>query len=378
VPSNVTAKQGGSTYNNFDTNPNFYIHNLVIDSPEVARDKTMMYAGRMFGGDLQWTFNNSVDDFSNAVNIPLRNMLTNYTSSVSCIQGQSSQTLSVPFNHVQTLPSGANLTPMVFVWGGTATDVIVNGLPANGISFTKNMVAKTVTISGNPTETTFFTVTTTGTSGLPIMGSGTVTVGLPAGNEIHNFTASAFNSNFYQFVSSNMNGNLGNVNFEGLNLRARLTLEAATQILYTTHYPSTLTLVFESGFSGTVRLNNVNHTASGGVAVIPNVPPGNHVITRGGSTNLFYIRTAYATLNVNQINENAITLYPNPTTDYLYVDKGLQEVNIESIHIFNLTGQLVSRYGNVQSMYVGNLPSGLYIVEMKTQEGAFKKKFIKR
>lgn len=378
VPSNVTAKQGGATYNNFDTNPNFYVHNLVIDSPEVGRDKTMMYAGRMFGGDIQWTFNNAVDDNSNAVNIPLRNMLQNYTTSVECIQGQSTQTLSVPFNHVQTLPAGGNLSQMVYVWGGTATDVIVNGLPANGVSFTKDMVAKTLTISGNPTETTFFTVTTTGTSGLPVMGDGTITVGLPAGNEIHNFTASAFNSNFYQFVNSNMNSNLGNVSFEGLTLRARLTLEAATQIVYTTHYPSTLTLVFEPGFNGTVRLNNVNFPASAGVAVIPDVPPGNHVITRGNSTNLFYIRTAYATLNVNQINENAITLYPNPTSDYLYIDLGHQELTIESVSIYNLTGQLVSRFGDVQSLYVGQLQSGMYIVEMKTQEGVFKKKFIKR
>jgi len=377
IPSNVTAKQGGATYNNFDTNPDYYVSTLTIDSPEVAKDNVMLYAGRMFGGDIQWTFNNAVDDFSNAVNIPLRNFITNYTSSVECIQGESSQSLSVPFNHVQTLPSGANLNNMVFVWGGTATDVIVNGLPANGVVFEKNMTEKTLTISGNPTENTFFTVTTTGNIGLPVMGNGNITVGLPAGDEIHNFTASAFNSNFYQFINANMNSNLGNTSFDGLILRARMNMEAATQIPYTTYYPSTLTLVFEPNFNGTVRLNGVNYNASGGVAVIEDVPPGNHVITRGNSTNLFYIKTSYGTLNVDNPLLQTLTLYPNPTSNYLYIAADTQ-LQLEKSEIYNLNGQLIKRFGDVQQLQVQDLPTGLYIVKLFTSEGTVQKKFVKK
>jgi pectate lyase len=377
VPSNVTAKQGGATYNNFDTNPNYYVSTLTIDSPEVARDKVMMYAGRMFGGDIQWTFNNAVDDGSNAVNIPLRNFITNYTSSVECIQGESSQTLTVPFNNVQTLPSAANLNSMVYVWGGTATDVIVNGLPAHGVTFQKDMAAKTLTVSGNPTDSVFFTVTTTGTSGLPVMGDGSVNVGLPAGDEIHNFTASAFNSNFYQFLNANMNSNLGNTSFDGLTLRARMNLEAATQIPYTTYYPSTLTLVFEPGFSGTVRLNGVNYNAAGGVAVIENVPPGNHVITRGNSTNLFYIKTSYGTLSIDNPLLQTLTLYPNPTSDYLYIAADTQ-LQLEKSEIYNLNGQLIKRFGGAHQLQVQDLPTGLYIVKLFTSEGTVQKKFVKK
>lgn len=377
VPSNVTAKQGSSTYNNFDTNPNYYVSTLTIDSPEVAKDKVMMYAGRMFGGDIQWTFNNAVDDNSNALNIPLRNFITNYTSPLEFIQGESSQTLTVPYNNMQTVPSDANLNRMVYVWGGTATDVIVNGLPANGVTFQKDMTAKTLTISGNPNGNVFFIVATTGTSGLPVMGNGSITVGLPAGDEIHNFTASAFNSNFYQFLNANMNSNLGNTSFDGLPLRARLTLEAATQILYTTYYPSTLTLVFEPGFSGTVRLNGVNYNASGGVAVINNVPAGDHVITRGNSTNLFFIKTSYGTLNIDEHLMQSITLFPNPTSDFLYIGSD-NRLQLEKSEIYNLKGQLIKRFGKVSQLQVQDIPTGLYIVKLFTSKGTVQKKFMKK
>lgn len=377
VPSNVTAKQGGSSYNNFDTNPNYYVNNLTIQSPEDARDTVMMYAGRMFGGDIQWTFNNAVDDSSNAVNIPLRDFITNYTTSVSCVQGQSTQTLNVPFNNMQTLPAGTTLNSMVFVWGGTATDVIVNGLPANGLTFTKDMVAKTLTISGNPSASVSFTVTTTGTSGLPVMGDGSVTVGLPASHEIHNFSTNAFNSFFYSFVSSNMDGNIGNVNFEGLSLTARLNMEAATQILYTTYFPSTLTLVCENGFSGSLKLDGVNYTATGGVITIPNVAPGNHVITRNNTTKLYFIRTTYSELGTEVVDLQTIKIYPNPASDVLNIHLDAQ-ILINKINIYNITGQLIKSFGNENSLQIGDLNQGVYMIEIDTNHGKEIKKFIKK
>ena len=84
--SNITSFQGGNTYNNFDTNPAYYIHNLTIDEPEVARDNTMQYAGRVSGGDISWEFDNSVDDTSYDLNQGLFNMLVGYTTSLVYVQ----------------------------------------------------------------------------------------------------------------------------------------------------------------------------------------------------------------------------------------------------------------------------------------------------
>lgn len=71
-------QKGGNTYNNFDTDAAFYVKNLVIDSPNDAKDKVMQYSGRVQGGDFQWTFNNAVDDASYDVNTALKSALTSY------------------------------------------------------------------------------------------------------------------------------------------------------------------------------------------------------------------------------------------------------------------------------------------------------------
>jgi hypothetical protein len=59
----------------------------------------------------------------------------------------------------QTLCSGAALTPIVFTYGGSATSLIANSLPP-GLTSNINTVDKTITISGIPTQTGTFTVTT--------------------------------------------------------------------------------------------------------------------------------------------------------------------------------------------------------------------------
>ncbi len=84
----VVSAYGGNTYNNFDTNPS-EMYAYTADSPEIARDKVIGYAGRVYGGDFKWTFTNSVDDASYAVNAALKTALTGYKTSMVSIQGDS-------------------------------------------------------------------------------------------------------------------------------------------------------------------------------------------------------------------------------------------------------------------------------------------------
>jgi uncharacterized repeat protein (TIGR02543 family) len=91
ISSTVKSAYGQNTYNNFDTNPAI-MYAYTPDSPEQARDKTMMYAGRMDGGDLKWTFNNAVDDISYDIIPGLKSALTNYQTSLVAIQGENSTT----------------------------------------------------------------------------------------------------------------------------------------------------------------------------------------------------------------------------------------------------------------------------------------------
>jgi hypothetical protein len=61
----------------------------------------------------------------------------------------------------QTVYLGSAINAIVYKWGGAATDVNVTGLPA-GVTFQKDATVKLITISGNPTTTSTYTVTTVG------------------------------------------------------------------------------------------------------------------------------------------------------------------------------------------------------------------------
>lgn len=187
VPATVISKLGGNTYNNFDTNAALYIKNLVIDSPADAKAKVMQYAGRVSGGDLKWIFNNATDDTSYLVIAALKTSLTNYVSTMVAVQGETlapgNQTLTATTNNNnQTVSSGTAISNIVFTWGGDATDASVTGLP-NGITAVKNTTAKTLTLSGIPTETMEYTVTTTGSVGSSASDSGTITM-LPPSSQV--------------------------------------------------------------------------------------------------------------------------------------------------------------------------------------------------
>ncbi|MDB5268689.1 MAG: hypothetical protein JWP58_1729 [Hymenobacter sp.] len=124
VPATVLSAYGRNAYNNFDTNT-AVMYTYTPDGPTAARDNTMLYSGRVKGGDFQWTFNNAVDDASSSVNIPLQAALVGYTTGLVSVQG------IVP----PTTGGGGGGTG-----GGTASDMVHN-----------------FTVAGN--TSTFYTIT---------------------------------------------------------------------------------------------------------------------------------------------------------------------------------------------------------------------------
>ena len=187
VPATVKSFSGANIYNNFDTDAALYVKNLIIDSPADAKSKVMQYAGRISGGDLKWTFDNSLDDKSSLVITALKTALTGYTSKMVAIQGETAvpgnQTLvATTSNNNQTVTAGVAISNIVFKWGGDATDATITGLP-NGITATKSTTNKTLTLSGIPTETMEYTITTTGSIGSAASDSGTITV-LPPSSQV--------------------------------------------------------------------------------------------------------------------------------------------------------------------------------------------------
>lgn len=380
IPNSIVSKKGGSTYNNFDTNSSV-MYTYTPDSPENAKTKVMQFSGRMNGGDFKWTFNNAVDDTSFSVNAPLKAALTNYTTSLIYVQGEtmpSTQTLiATTGNSSQNIIEGEPIDTIIFTWGGDATDVTVTGLPASGISFVKDVPTKTITISGTPTADISYTIATTGTLGTSVSESGTIILGdEPTEDLIHNFTVSEKISTFYA-ITGNMNSTNGSETYDGLTLTRRLKIESATKIEYTTTQASTLILVFDNTFSGKVKLDGVDYTATAGIVTIPNIPAGAHSITKNATANLFYIKTVYGTLGLDENTELLkLKLYPNPVTNSFHIST---RVKIEEIKIYSMVGTLVkSIKGDSKSVDISNLSTGNYLLNVLTNEGVHKQIIIKK
>ncbi|MBQ8928374.1 MAG: hypothetical protein IJ055_08915 [Oscillospiraceae bacterium] len=234
VPSSVKAKQGGTTYNNFDTSGVMYKY--TAQSPEDAVKTVTANAGRVQGGDFKWTFNNATDDASYAVDTKLKAALVAYKDSIVAV----------------------------------------------GSGFSDS-----TTPSSEPTPTQA-AVTPTEASQQPTQGSsGTQTVSASA--YVHDFTASGTSSSFYT-ITGNLSTQKGTVSYDGKTLTQCLKIESATTVSFNAPSAGKLTLVFAED-AATIKLDGNKLTASGGI-LTADVSAGTHTLTKADAVNLFYM--AYA------------------------------------------------------------------------------------
>jgi len=382
VPSTVKSYKGANIYNNFDTDAALYVKNLVIDEPAVARDKAMQYAGRVEGGDLKFSFNNAVDDAAYLVNATIKTALTNYTGSLVAVQGEtnvvvSSQTLITNTDNNQTVAPDSAIIPMIFTWGGDATDATVTGLPASGISFVKDATAKTITVSGTPTANVSFSVTTVGSAGAPVTLSGSIIVtsgGTTNSDVIHDFTASGKTSTFFT-ITGNLSTGYGTANYAGLTLTQCLKMESSTNIAFTTTAPGTLTLVFGSTYTGAVSVDGTSYTPVSGIVTV-SLAAGAHTIKKIGTNYLFYMSVVYSTSGIENTKVSKVVLYPNPVINSLSVSSN---EGIEKVEVYSLAGVLVKRVeADVKTIDMSNLSSGSYLVKVYSNQGVDNELIIKK
>jgi hypothetical protein len=228
VPGTITTKKGNNTYNNFDTAPGFYSYQA--DTPEAARDKVILFAGRMSGGDFKWNFNNSVDDTSYAVNTPLQSKLTSYTTTLVSVQGGGSGGNSGGGSGGEDDDGGDDS-------GGSGDD------GGGGITGT---VSTSFTTSG-PTN--------------------------PAFTVVGNYSTSK-----------------GSATVNGTTYTTCVKMETNTNVSFTITQPMTLTLYFASSESGKkVKVDGTERTTDSNATVEVSLAAGNHDITKKDGINLFYI-----------------------------------------------------------------------------------------
>lgn len=301
VPSTVHTYKGSNIYNNFDTDASV-MYEYTADSPEDARDKVIQYAGRMQGGDFQWTFNNAVDDTSYDVNQGLKQALLNYQTALVAVQGEN-----------EAVEEGGD--------GGDEGEVNDSGIYE------------------------------------------------------HNFTVSGETSNFFT-INGNLSDSKGTVQYKDLTLTHCLKIESSSSISFTTTELSYLTLVFNDGFNGKIKIDgNSNHAASGILSVPLFV--GNHVITKDETCNLYYMRVEYDTISsVNSIHNEEISMYINPESGQLMLSA---DVQIKDVSVYNLTGKtIVQASGEVHQIDLSHLEKGIYLIRLQTTQGIISRKILEQ
>jgi len=72
-------------------------------------------------------------------------------------------------------------------------------------------------------------------------------------------------------------------------------------------------------------------------------------------------------------NSKSNFIYPNPTSDFINIELE----NIQSIEIIDIQGRLQKRIiGNQKNLWIGDIPSGLYVIRIKMENKMLSKKII--
>jgi pectate lyase len=293
------------------------------------------------------------------------------------VTAPSSQLLSSPANNNQSVANGTAISTIIFTWSGDATDATVTGLPASGISFVKDATAKTITISGTPTATLSYSIATTGISGTPATGSGTITVttgGTTSGDMVQNFTTAGKTSTFYT-ITGNLTTGYGSASYAGLTLTQALKMESSTNIAFTTTNVGTLTLVFGSSYTGAISVDGTSYTPASGIVTILQLATGSHTIKKIGTNYLFYMTLVYNSTGLQNAEASDLKLYPNPVINSLSISSGDE---LKKVEIYSLTGVLVKlTESTIKTIDVSQLNKGSYLVKVYTVKGNSTLKMIK-
>ncbi len=235
VPATYKTLVGGTSYNNFDTDPTKMYVYAVDNATDIPTIVCGQYgAGRMQQGDFQWTFDNKVDDTDYEVNTALKAAIAAYT------------------------PSLVNL---------------FDGVTSEGGDDTNN--DDTEDNTGNDD-----TEDNTGNDDTPT---------LPAdGDYACHFTGKKPSNSFYA-ITGTYSDSKGQATVGGTTYTDCLKIESKTSITFTIAQPMTLTLVFAEGSVPDIKIDGEKQTATNSNIITCPLEAGSHEITKANTFNLFYI-----------------------------------------------------------------------------------------
>ena len=81
-------------------------------------------------------------------------------------------------------------------------------------------------------------------------------------------------------------------------------------------------------------------------------------------------------LSSNTINQETINIYPNPSSDFIYINS--KDSDNYTISLFNILGELIiDKKINLQQLNLSNLPNGQYFLKIESESGIINEKILK-
>ena len=266
VPSSYKTVAGATTYNNFDTSSAYDlgVAEEDIDNPQDVPSIVTKYAGRMNGGDFDWTFQES-DDTNYSVDTALKAKVVNYKSSVLAIGGYK----------------GVDVEPSTTEKATESTTKATEATTKATESTTKATEATTKATESTTKATEATTKATESTTEAPTTAPAETTA------KVHNFSTDGTSSDFYM-ISGKLSSNKGTVSYNGLSLDTCLKIESKTKITFTTTDKAELVLVFNQKNSSDIRVDGTVYTLTDGILSLE-IEAGSHEITKESTGNLYYM-----------------------------------------------------------------------------------------
>lgn len=270
VPSSYKTVAGATTYNNFDTSSAYDlgVAEEDIDDPQDVPSIVTKYAGRMNGGDFDWTFQES-DDTNYSVDTALKAKVVNYKSSVLAIGGYK----------------GVDVEPSTTEKATESTTKATESTTKTTESTTKATEATTKATESTTKATEATTKATESTTEATTEAPTTAPAETTA--KVHNFSTDGTSSDFYM-ISGKLSSNKGTVSYNGLSLDTCLKIESKTKITFTTTDKAELVLVFNQKNSSDIKVDGTVYTLTDGILSLE-IEAGSHEITKESTGNLYYM-----------------------------------------------------------------------------------------
>ena len=277
VPSSYKTVAGATTYNNFDTSSAYDlgVAEEDIDDPQDVPSIVTKYAGRMNGGDFDWTFQES-DDTNYSVDTALKAKVVNYKSSVLAIGG---------YKGVDVEPSTTEKATESTTKATESTTKATEATTKATESTTKATEATTKATESTTKATEATTKATESTTEATTEAPTTAPAETTA--KVHNFSTDGTSSDFYT-ISGKLSSNKGTVSYNGLSLDTCLKIESKTKITFTTTDKAELVLVFNQKNSSDIKVDGTVYTLTDGILSLE-IEAGSHEITKESTGNLYYM-----------------------------------------------------------------------------------------